>query len=695
MNKIFQELPKGNSAHSINHNMTSDGRCDATICGLKLGSSQSYKNIVSRHRSQKLHKKNGVDKIFTGDKENEVFREINQGEQRNYGDSLKRKKINLSVLPTLYEFNKNLGVHDTMNPDVLEQIAEELKKEQPKESDKINKFLGHIKWQVAEWEVFDELALFFANEPGLLLSGYDPKQFLSIFVKQAEQERQKHEKLGIKHANLSELEKRILRSLNIETRDVTEVENKLMDQLKALENNTTFSTSSIQDAIDNLNTKFFSKEAKDFAKTKFKTVRTYNEEDTERLKCVKGKGGIKKKLPKYLTPRFQETDKDYTEEEIRNSISYGVYQAHSKFNAEWDFIIILPKMKAVINVEVKRNASMSSRQNSSLKSASNQLDEHAIYFAEKHGYFLDEQWAFLKLAAIKPSVVNEGKVCSHCQHYIITDDNHIGNVWSQIIFNKKKMNSKLLSESVKQFRNMFKRLVSFSSATRAPMPKKMCQNLPNVIAPNGEKITSGHTKSTRLTAETLNFQDIRSEQNNAFKTLYLNIGQVGLFCKRLVVFLSDYGTGNYVSNTRIKYSTTSKLLYFYGLLYYKNYHQNILYYLLGKTVVAKEKALRMNDQFPSMNVYFLSLAASNKYGVPEKHRAIFDILSEEYDFQDTKVNFVDAQQLRSFYKENNSSGGNQTEVDVLTLTEFFIEQNPDCSFILDEVPVLAKRMPGT
>ena len=110
--------------------------------------------------------------------------------------------------------------------------------------------------------------------------------------------------------------------------------------------------------------------------------------------------------------------------------------------------------------------------------------------------------------------------------------------------------------------------------------------------------------------------------------------------------------------------------------------------------MAKEKALRANDQFPSMNIYFLSLAASNKYGLPEKHRSIFDILSEEYDFQSTNVNFVDAQQLRSFYEENNNSLFKKTDVDVLTLTEFFIEKHPNCSFILDEVPVLKKRMPG-
>ena len=111
--------------------------------------------------------------------------------------------------------------------------------------------------------------------------------------------------------------------------------------------------------------------------------------------------------------------------------------------------------------------------------------------------------------------------------------------------------------------------------------------------------------------------------------------------------------------------------------------------------MAKEKALRHNDQFPSMNIYFLSLAASNKYGVPEKHRSIFDILSEEYDFQNSNVTFIDAQQLRSFYAENNTSMLKKTDVDVLTLTEFFIEQHPDCSFILDEVPVLKKGVPGT
>ena len=116
-------------------------------------------------------------------------------------------------------------------------------------------------------------------------------------------------------------------------------------------------------------------------------------------------------------------------------------------------------------------------------------------------------------------------------------------MWDHITFDKKKLSVETLDESDEQFQNIFRRLVSFSSATRAPMPKKMCNNLPNVIDSEGEKITSGHTKSKTLTAETLSFQQIRSENHNAFKTLYLNPSQVGLFSKRLVVFLSDYGTG--------------------------------------------------------------------------------------------------------------------------------------------------------
>ena len=327
MSKIFQGLPKGHSAHSINHSMTSEVRCDSNHCGLQLGSSQSYKDIVSRLRAQKLHTNNGVEKIFTGAKEKQLFTELAHGENKNYGDAIEGKKTNLSVLPTLYEFNRNLGVHDTMNPDVLETIANELKQEHSKESNKINKFLDHMKWQVAEWEVFDELALFFADEPGLLLSGYDPKQFLSIFVNEAEQERKRTTKLGIKHASLSELEKRILRSLNIETQDVKEIENEIMGHLKLLKDSAQFSTTSIHTAINQLSAVLFSKDAKEFAKSKFKMVRNYNEEDIKRLKESNRKEPTHRKLPKDKIPRTQEMDKYYTETEIRNFIAYSIYQA--------------------------------------------------------------------------------------------------------------------------------------------------------------------------------------------------------------------------------------------------------------------------------------------------------------------------------------------------------------------------------
>ena len=127
-----------------------------------------------------------------------MIEEIFRGEKRNYESILNGNKQALTVIPSIYTFNNNIGVHDTIPTDALGQIADNIKENNSKEHKKIDKFLNQIQWQVSEWDVFDEISLFFSKCSGLAVCGYEPKHFLRVFVKDAEKERRKLEKEGKK-----------------------------------------------------------------------------------------------------------------------------------------------------------------------------------------------------------------------------------------------------------------------------------------------------------------------------------------------------------------------------------------------------------------------------------------------------------------------------------------------------------------
>ena len=112
---------------------------------------------------------------------------------------------------------------------------------------------------------------------------------------------------------------------------------------------------------------------------------------------------------------------------------------------------------------------------------------------------------------------------------------------------------------------------------------------------------------------------------------------------------------------------------------------------LGKTVVSKEKAKRRQDEDVNTNVYFISLVASSKIGTPEKTRYIFDVLTEWFDFKKSESNSpapipVDVKYLKRFY-EHNRAENDPEDPDVYYMAIFFVKQNPNSSFIFDEVPI--------
>ena len=111
--------------------------------------------------------------------------------------------------------------------------------------------------------------------------------------------------------------------------------------------------------------------------------------------------------------------------------------------------------------------------------------------------------------------------------------------------------------------------------------------------------------------------------------------------------------------------------------------------ILGKSVVSKECAIRIQKENPRKPVYFISLVGSSPEGKPQMTRFVFDVLTERYEFnrRNTAVQLRDAKFLFEYYTNYCKTRG-KLAPDVYELAEFYLQKNPNAHFIFDEVPIL-------
>ena len=81
----------------------------------------------------------------------------------------------------------------------------------------------------------------------------------------------------------------------------------------------------------------------------------------------------------------------------------------------------------------------------------------------------------------------------------------------------------------------------------------------------------------------------------------------------------------------------------------------------------------------------------DEYGKVEKDEHIFDILTKLYDFNDTDVEVLSAQDLLKFYQGWQKITPND---DIYTFVEFFMKNHSEGHFIIDECPILKIRTSG-
>ena len=95
-------------------------------------------------------------------------------------------------------------------------------------------------------------------------------------------------------------------------------------------------------------------------------------------------------------------------------------------------------------------------------------------------------------------------------------------------------------------------------------------------------------------------------------------------------------------------------------------------------------------------VFFLSLVGivdnvglGVEPGQVDDYEYIFDIYTKSYDFISSDVVVKSAQDLWEFYEAQNK-GSDKRKIDIYTLVEYFVQNNSNGHFVLDEVPFLRK-----
>ena len=134
----------------LNHKSASDRNCN---CGLKLGSSCWFKAMIQQQIAKHVKVNLNLENVFDDVLGKEVYARINRGASRCYQDVISGDKKNLTLWPPVFQYNSRIGVHDTIVPETLVEIAQQLKSKRINSSEvkKIERFLEDIQPQIAEF----------------------------------------------------------------------------------------------------------------------------------------------------------------------------------------------------------------------------------------------------------------------------------------------------------------------------------------------------------------------------------------------------------------------------------------------------------------------------------------------------------------------------------------------------------------
>ena len=375
----------------------------------------------------------------------------------------------------------------------------------------IKKFIHTVKPQQAESEIINQLSSLFFNHRGLLLHSLKLDSFLQIFTDEAKRHRKKRNP-GFE---LTKLEHQIANALNLSETELKEMANQVVNLLikaSGEKYSSVFTRNQIYNAIGLC--QYWHEDLKVRAKRKFD-------------------GQAKYKL-----------------NDIKNAIKLSRYEHESKYPGEVDLLTILPDLELIMQVEVKCDikGSTADKNNFNLKSAAKQLQRYSNHISRVHGPVLNENWKYLKVAAILPNVGDMERVCSHCKRFIITHDvieqKGLPIWWKELELPENHINKNSSKDQFYlEFLHLFNRLVNLTAISRQ---KSVFTAWKEVQGDNRNNIVAGITPPQDSNISSFRFQDIIKRPMDESKLLYFNPEQMFLLSTKglnRVVLFADYGCG--------------------------------------------------------------------------------------------------------------------------------------------------------
>ena len=365
-----------------------------------------------------------------------------------------------------------------------------------------------------------------------------------------------------------------------------------------------------------------------------------------------------KVLEKMLTQNPSATHIDLTM--YSDSLMLAMMKEEINKCCEHDIVMIYPKHKAVVQVEVKAVDSNATNKNKPVEEALKQLGAGLEELARVHSHALDKDWSFHGVIALpnlteaeKSIVCRNKKICQQCQKFFLTsnmDIPHLLTFLGALTF----PDSPTLKHSYKSLVERLAALV-YLVPTLPAMERITGQNTP---------ITGGSTKHdfipelfNNCPLATINKWKKSKHTGSPLSIMFLNRLQLVLWEEQRLLFIGDYG--------------------------------------IGKTTLLKSKAISL--ALAGQDVHFIFIGAMDDWGRVTTLPSVMEVMNKDHlsNIKDAsgntvKMTTVGAQDLQKFYAKNNSGGwfSGHLPPDIHYMLQFYLEQHPGSHIFVDELPVI-------
>ena len=164
--------------------LLSDENCK---CNLQLGASHAFiANLTNQRLGLRHHGFNYLTRSFNSPNGEKILQKCEERTKENYPEVLSGERRTLVTSPPQFDSNSQIKNTSTVSEEGLQKIMDEKLYKDDKELKDINKFRTIYLPQAGERDIFSPLLSCFFHHRELFIHGFEPSQYLDVFISQAE-----------------------------------------------------------------------------------------------------------------------------------------------------------------------------------------------------------------------------------------------------------------------------------------------------------------------------------------------------------------------------------------------------------------------------------------------------------------------------------------------------------------------------